>query len=642
MPIVKIKIPQIVQKMPDLTGFKMVLITTLGVTCILLGIRHLGGLQSLELMIFDSWVRSTPDLEPDPRLLVVSITEEDGKIFNRLPLSDENIAQALEKILSFQPEVIGIDLYREIPYEPGTKKFLSILKSPKIIAIKNLGDHLSSGIKAPPGVPPERIGINDILLDPDGTVRRNLMFASNKEGTFLSFSFRLAMKYLDAQKITPENDQENKDLIQWGKAKFMPLKTHSGGYQNIDDRGYQILLNYRSSKAGMRQISIAQLLYGEVEPSWIKGKIIVIGTTATSFRDVFLTPYSPAKETSLKMSGVLVHAQMVSQIVDAVEGKRPLFQFWPEWVEMLWIGTWALIGSFLVWLTRHPLEFALTAPILLGILGGMGFALFTDYRWVSIATPALAFISTSSIMASYRTHQAQQQQLIVMRLLGQNTSPEVAAFLWKSRDSLIENGKLPGQKLMATILFTDIKNFSTISEIMPPEKLMEWLNEYLAILTESVQTHHGIINKFTGDGIMAAFGVPIPRTTPGEIAADAKAAVTAGLMMGDFLDALNERWKERGLPTIEMRVGIFTGPIVAGSLGGKERSEYGLLGDSVNIASRLESCQKDRQSSTCRVLIADQTLTYIRGEFLVEHWGDLALKGKQQTVDVYRVISKKI
>lgn len=629
-------------KLPDLTGLKVMAITTLSVTFVLLGIRHLGGLESLELITVDSWVRLKPDLVNDPRLLVVSITEEDGKIFNRLPLSDEIIAQVLEKLLKFQPEVIGIDLYREIPYEPGTKKLTSMLKSPKIITIKNLGDNLSSGIQAPPGVPPERIGINDILLDPDGTVRRNLMFATTKEGTFFSFSLRLAMKYLEAQKIIPKNSQENKDLIEWGKAKFIPLKSNSGGYQNIDDRGYQILLNYRSSHAGARQVSVAQLLYGDVDPSWIKGKIILIGTTATSIRDLFLTPYSPTKQNSPKMSGVLVHAQMVSQIVDAVEGKRPLFEFWSEWIEMLWISSWVLIGSSLAWLIRHPLVFALSSPILLGILGGMGFALFTDYRWVPIATPALAFISTSGIMVAYRANQAQQQQLTVMRLLGQNTSPEVAALLWKSRNRLIEDGKLPGQKLIATMLFTDIKDFSTISEIMPPEKLMEWLNEYLGILTESVQTHHGIINKFTGDGIMAAFGVPIPRTTPAEIAADARAAVAAGLMMGDRLDELNIRWKERGLPTIKMRVGIFTGPIVAGSLGGKGRSEYGLLGDSVNIASRLESCQKERQSSTCRVLIADQTLAYIRGEFLVEHWGPLALKGKQQTVDVYRVISKKV
>ena len=90
-----------------------------------------------------------------------------------------------------------------------------------------------------------------------------------------------------------------------------------------------------------------------------------------------------------------------------------------------------------------------------------------------------------------------------------------------------------------------------------------------------------------------------------------------------------------------MRVGIFTGRIVAGSLGGKNRLEYGLLGDSVNIASRLESCEKDRQSSLCRVLIAHQTFVYIQDDFIFENWGPIALKGKQQTVDVYRVISRK-
>lgn len=632
----KIKFPRLIKKWPDFTGLYAVAIATVAVTGFVFGVRQIGGLQTLELMVFDSMVRLQPDLGPDPRLLVVTITEDDKKVFNRLPLSDEVIARVLEKLSQFQPEVIGMDLYREIPYEPGNKRLTAILKSPKIIAIKNLGDDPSLGIPAPPGVPPERIGINDIVLDPDGTVRRNLMFG----GKDFSFSLRLAMSYLSARNIIPQNDPDNKNLIYWGKASFLPLKANSGGYENIDDKGYQILLNYRSHDSGAQQINISQLLYGQVDPKLVKGKIVLIGTTAPSSRDLFLTPYSPAKETSPKMPGVLVHAQMVSQILDAVGGDRPLFGFWPEWVEMLWIGSWALVGSTLAWCSRHPLAFALGCPTLLGMLCAMGLALFIDYKWVPVATPALAFICTSATVVAYRANQVQQQQKTVMRLLGQNTSPEVAAVLWKSRDRLIEDGKLPGQKLVATMLFTDIKDFSTISEQMPPEKLMEWLNEYLSVLTEAVQSHHGIINKFTGDGIMAAFGVPIPRTTPKEIAEDARAAVSCALTMGDRLNALNQDWQQRKLPVIEMRVGIFTGPIVAGSLGGKERSEYGLLGDSVNIASRLESCEKDRQYGTCRILIAHQTLTHIRGEFLVEHWGPLALKGKHQTVDVYRVIGK--
>lgn len=625
----------------DWTGLWTVAIATLSVTICLLGARSFGGLQLLELMVFDQMVRLRPDLGPDPRLLVVSITEEDIRVFKRWPLSDQDIAKVLDKLSKLQPQVIGLDLYREIPYPPGHDQLKASLAQPNTIAIKNLGDDPTRGVAPPPGMPPERIGINDIAIDPDGTVRRNLMFATTTEGTFFSFSLRLALSYLSAQNLSPQNHPTNRDWIQWGQAKFIPLKADSGGYQKIDDKGYQILLNYRSSDFPVRQISISQLLYGSVNPEWVKDKIVLIGTTAPSSRDLFLTPYSPGRQTSPKMPGVLIHAQMVSQILDAVLGQRPLFVFWSEWVELLWIGSWALIGSSLAWYSRHPLIFALGSPTLLGTLAGLSFSLFLDGRWVPVATPALGFICTSATVVAYRAHQAQRQHQIVMRLLGQNTSPEIAEALWKGRRRLLEDGKLPGQKLIATMMFTDIKDFSTISEQMPPEKLLEWLNEYLAVLTEAVQNHNGIINKFTGDGIMAAFGVPVPRTTSAEVAADARDAVSCALTIGERLAEINQDWQQRSLPVVQMRVGIFTGPIVAGSLGGKERMEYGLLGDTVNIASRLESCEKHRQSTVCRVLIAHQTFVHIRGEFIVEHWGPLALKGKQQTVDVYHVLGRK-
>lgn len=638
-----IKFPgKFLQRWSDWTGLYTVAIATVALTSFLLGVRQFGGLQPLELMAFDQMVRLRPTGNPDPRLLVVGITEDDIQHFKRLPLSDEVIAQVLEKLSAMGPQVIGLDLYRDIPYEPGHKELTAQLRAANIIGIKNLGDAQTKGVPPPPEIPPERVGFNDIVIDPDGTVRRNLMIANTSEGTFFSFAWQLAMRYLETQNISPHNSPRNQDHIEWGKAEFVPLKADSGGYQQIDDQGYQILLNYRSAHSVAKQISVTQLLNGQIEANWVKGKIVLIGTTAPSGRDLFLTPYSPDQQTSPKMPGVLVHAQMLSQILDVVSGDRSLFLFWPQWAEMLWIGSWTLLGGSLAWGSRHPLVFALGCPTLLGVLGGMSFVLFLDYKWVPVAAPALTFVCASATVVAYRAHQAQRQQQIVMRLLGQNTSPQIAQALWRSRDRLMEDGKLPGQKLIATMLFTDIRNFSTISELMPPEKLMEWLNEYLAMLAEVVQTHNGIINKFTGDGIMVAFGVPMPRTTSAEIAADARAAVSCALRIGERLDQLNKDWKERDLPDIEMRVGIFTGPIVAGSLGGKDRLEYGLIGDSVNIASRLESCEKERQPSTCRVLIAHQTLTYIRGEFQVEHWGPLALKGKQQTVDVYRVISKNV
>jgi class 3 adenylate cyclase len=181
---------------------------------------------------------------------------------------------------------------------------------------------------------------------------------------------------------------------------------------------------------------------------------------------------------------------------------------------------------------------------------------------------------------------------MVMKLLGQQTSPEIAQALWNEHDRLLDSGLLPGQRVIATILLTDIKGFSTISEKMPPEEVMAWLNEYLPIMVREVQNYRGIINKFTGDGLLAVFGVPVPATTEAVVAEDARRAVACALAMDDRLQELNRNWRYRGLPLIQMRVGIYTGPVMVGSLGGKERLEYGVIGDSVNIAARLESCEK--------------------------------------------------
>ncbi len=627
----------------DLSEIVAVIIATVLALSLVLGIDYLGWLQPLELAAYDQMVRLRPTLIADPRLVVLGITEEDIRAFNRWPLSDEVIARLLEKLLKYKPKVIGLDLYRDIRYEPGHDKLQKQLQAANnIITINSLGYSENKGIPAPPNVPSERVGFNDLLLDPDHVVRRNLMFANTSNITFYSFSLRLAMYYLLNQGINPNNSPVNPNLIFWGNAEFLPLSHHSGGYQTIDDQGYQILLNYRSDHEGAKLISLTQFLYGNIPQSWIQNKIVLIGTVAPSAKDLFFTPYSAAaQKKSLKMPGVLVHAQMVSQILDAVLGDRRLFIFGSEWGEFLWICSWGLIGATLAWSSRNIWIIILGNPLLVSVLCGLSFFLFLQNRWVPTATPGLTFLFTSGTVIGYRAFQAQRQQQIVMRLLGQNTSPEVANALWNSRDRLLADGKLPGEKLIATILFSDIKNFSTISEQMPPETLMEWLNEYLSILTQCVQTHHGIINKFTGDGIMAAFGVPIPRRTEEAIAQDAYHAVACALDIEYRLKQLNQDWKSRNFPEISMRVGIFTGPIVAGSLGGKERLEYGLLGDSVNIASRLESCQKDRQSSQCRILIASQTLQYIQQDFEVESWGLMALKGKQEMVDIYRVISKK-
>jgi len=610
---------------------------TIGVTGLLLGVRHLGRLEPLELVAFDYMVRwGTPPSPPDPRILLITITEKDLQNQQQWPIPDRVFAKLLKKLQGLQPEVIGLDLYRNIPVEPGRQELVAQLKQPNVITIQSINTR--AGASAPPEVPADQIGFNDLPVDPDDALRRNLLFAETESGVLYSFSLRLALAYLQKQGISPQASKSNPDYLQLGPAVFEKLSTNSGGYQKAEADGYQILINYRGPGDIARQVTLSQALNGQIDPNWVKGKIVIVGSTAPSLKDMFTTPYSPALRENYKMPGVWIHTHMVSHILDAATGKRTLFWFWSEEKEILWIVGWILIGGILGRITYHPLALSIGVALGLGGCTSICFYLFAQGGWVPLAAPALGFIMAVGIVVAYRAYGAHQKQQIVMKLLGQNTSPEIAKALWRGRDRLLKSGKLPGIRLTATMLFADIKDFSTTSENMTPEALLEWLNKFLGVITHEVIQRQGIVNKFTGDGVMAVFGVPTCRLDTREVAEDAKSAVACALAISDRLEEMNQNWQRLGLPIIQMRIGIFTGPVVAGSLGGKDRSEYGVIGDSVNTASRLESCEKDRQPSNCRILIGYETLVHLQGQFEVEAWGPLALKGKQQTVDVYRVV----
>ncbi|MEC4894347.1 MAG: adenylate/guanylate cyclase domain-containing protein [Oscillatoria sp. PMC 1051.18] len=610
-----------------------VAVGSLAVTGLLLGVRQFGWLQPLELAAYDRLMRSQSSLPPDSRLLVVAITEADLREQGQWPLSDRTLAQLLAELQKYQPKVIGLDLYRDIPQPPGNEALLKQLQEENVVAIEKLIDPSGESVPPPPTVPLERVGFNDILIDPDGVVRRNLLYAFTATEEFYSFSLRLSLKY-----FAEDNLQINPNSLQLGKTTFFALNADSGGYQTIDALGYQILLDYRSPNLVAPQVSLSEVLNGEIDLNLVKNKVVLIGSVAPSLKDFFPTPFSVAEPDNPGMPGVIIHAQMVSQILDKVQKNRAMFWFWSDWQEILWIFGWGLVGGAIALRSNNFLVLCLGEFGAIASIFGIGFVLFLHSGWVPLASPALAVIFTSGSLVTYEMQQARQQQKMVMKLLGQQTSPEVALALWKDRDRLLKSGILPGQKITATILFSDIRNFSTISEQRSPEEVMSWLNEYLTTMTQEVSRHHGVVNKFMGDGLMAVFGVPVPSKTPAEIAVDAQQAVSCALAMGDRLRLLNQNWQSKDLPVIQIRVGIFTGSVMVGSLGGKERLEYGVIGDSVNIASRLESCQKERQTTDCRILIAKETLVHLYDKFAVESWGLITLKGKTRKVDVYRVM----
>jgi adenylate cyclase len=615
------------------TELGVLILAGISVTSLVLGTRQLGYLEPFELAVYDAMMRLRSDAPVDARLLLVAITEADIRTQKQWPLPDRVYAAALNQLQQHQPRTIGLDILRDIPIEPGQAALTKELSRSNVIAIQSLGNTPEEAIPAPAVVPADRTGFSDLITDTDGVVRRNLMVVSEGAVESASFSTRLAMHYLNQS-----GDRLSNGNFVLGKAIFSPLKSNSGGYQRIDAGGEQILLNYRSAQYPAEVVTLNQVLQNQVNPALIQDRIVLIGSTAPSVKDLFFTPFSPAKTANPKMPGVVIHAHMLSQTLTAAIEGRSLFWFWSEPMEILWIVSWAIAGGLLAGWIQRPFILALAGTGLLLLLLGAGYGFFLHHAWVPIAAPAIAATAVGSFTIIHQMQYARQQQQIVMKLLGQQTSPEIALALWNSRDRLLQSGMLAGQTLTVTVLFIDIRNFSGVSEQHSPEVMMSWLNEYMGSMTQAVHHHHGIVNKFMGDGLMAVFGVPVPRLTTAEIAKDARQTVVCALEMGDRLQTLNQDWQQRGLPVVQMRAGIYTGTVMAGSLGGKNRLEYAVIGDSVNIAARLEACQKDKQLDACRILIARETLNHLQDQFRVQAWGHLQLRGRQSLVEVFQVL----
>ena len=392
----------------------------------LLGARQTGLLQPLELVAYDWMMRQQPDMGIDSRLLVVEITEDDIRQQRRWPLPDQVIADMLKNLLHHQPAVIGLDNYRDFPQEPGHDALVEQLQKPNIIVIRKLGQDSTPYIPAPNYVAQEQIGFNDLVVDGDGIVRRNLLFASFDGEIYPSFGLKLFSHYLEHQhQVLPTNSSDNPSQFEMGQAVMLPLTPSSGAYQDVDARGYQILLRYRTGEKVARHVTLAEVLTGELKPEWVKDKIVLIGTTAHSVKDGFVTPFS-AVDDEFHMSGVYLHAQIVSHIISAaldnsnVEpthevnltlaqtlGYQPLFSFWHDSLEIAWIIFWAVLGGLLAWWIQQPFKLAFIFLLSFISLILISLVLFIQGFWIPVSTPILAFlISGISVISSRLVYDA--------------------------------------------------------------------------------------------------------------------------------------------------------------------------------------------------------------------------------------------
>ncbi|MFB2895850.1 CHASE2 domain-containing protein [Aerosakkonemataceae cyanobacterium BLCC-F50] len=375
-----------------ITGDRIVSILPGLVTIALVIIARLTGtLQPLEWLAFDNFLRLRPSEPIDERILIVGIDEEDITKIGSYPIPDRQIAELLRKLQTYQPAVIGLDIFRDLPVEPGHAEIVATFKNMNnLVAIEKI---LPKKVSPPPNLPPEQVGFADAILDDDGRLRRSLLQIRKNKINRLSFTIKLARAYLLNKGINFENNYQK---IQFGKIELPRLNSNSGGYVSADTGGIQILLNYGSGKKRFRIVSLNDIKSGRVNPNWIRDRIVIIGVTAPSAKDIISTNATRSNSHAPGLIyGVEVQAHAVSQVISAVLDGRPFLQVWSDKWEYLWIIVWGILGIAFGRISRFPLINLLSISFTSIVFVVVSYLFLIWGWWVPVVPTFLVFIINS-------------------------------------------------------------------------------------------------------------------------------------------------------------------------------------------------------------------------------------------------------
>lgn len=602
-----------------------VLVAVPSMTVMVLGLRVLGLLQTLELAALDQFFLLRPRETIDPRIVIVEINEADVQKQGQWPMTDAVLAQLLEQIKQQQPSAIGLDLYRDLPVNPGHQRLLQLFQStPNLIGVQKVVASADSAFVAPPPALKQRdqVGANDLPLDLDGKVRRMPLYLSDRnQQTVFSFGFELAARYLKKTGLQPELTPDG--LIRLGSAVFPAFSPHDGSYVAAGAGGYQVILNYRGPIQSFHTVTMTDVLENRLPPTLLKERIVLIGATAESLKDLFYVPYSSSLTVPTRTAGVTIHANLISQILSAVLDGRPSIQTWNDWLEGLWIVFWTIVGAAVSWQQRYlkrpwNLISLIGALLAMGGLIGIAFLAFLQGWWIPVVPPLLGLAGATIVITGYVARSATDMR----RTFGRYLSDEVVARLLETPTGL----NLGGERRKVTILVADLRGFSAISERLPPEQVVTILNHYLGAMSDTVTYYHGTINEFMGDGIFVLFGAPVFRED------DSERAIACAIAMQTAMESVNQQNQQMSFPALEMGIGINTGEVVVGNIGSQKRAKYTVIGSHVNLAARIESYTVGGQ-----ILISEHT--FKDAGAIVQASGQMQVepKGIREPITVYEV-----
>jgi adenylate cyclase len=361
------------------------------------------------------------------------------------------------------------------------------------------------------------------------------------------------------------------------------------------------------------QQQVLEQVEPEVAPDTFRGKVVVVGVAAEGLRDVFVTPFAEGR-----MPGAEIHANTI----DAWRVGRSLAPLAPGRAALVTVGLAVAVGAAgtlsSAWITGG-------AAIVLA-LGYLWFNLrsFTQGSWWPLAVPLMAMLIAFVADLAWQYFVEGREKRKVKQLFSRYVARDVY-------DQLLSDptrAKLGGTRRHMTVLFSDMRGFTALSEKGRPEDIVSQLNDYFTRMVKVLFEHRGTLDKFVGDMVMALFGAPLDDEE------HAEHAVRTALAMVRALDVLNAEWESFGLPRLDVGIGINTGEMVAGNIGSDTIMSYTVIGDAVNLGARLESLNKEYGT---RIIISESTRALLKGQYDIRPLGSVTVKGKSQPVAIFEV-----
>ncbi len=536
------------------------------------------------------------------------------------PARDQELVEATRRLGNVIHAFMVSDIYKHRPESPPRGDY-------------RLGPEVEEHdmVKLPyPGLvqASRMLGNTFFVFDSDGPVRRIVPFVRQGDVYYPSLGIATAMVALNLRPsdvsldggglhlgtITIPLFDVEKEYLERIHSRHMLVNYRGGPFLSSEQRARRTYRSYKIWDLLLSEMKIENSEKPVIDPSEFRDKIVFIATTAPGLSDVFQTPFGSEG----RMPGMQVHASVVDDILNR-SFLRPAPRSWS--IILLGIST-LLVGILGVYV---GFWWSLGAAFAIGFAdAGIAAFSFRHGFWLACVPTVIGLILAQFTSVAYKYFVEDRAKRQVKSLFSRYVSPVVVKELIEDPSK----ARLGGQRREMSVLFSDIRGFTTFSEARQPEEVIHQLNEYFTRMVELLFQHHGTLDKFVGDMIMGLFNAPI--LDPDH----ADHAVRMGLAMLEELKILNARWAQEGRPSLDIGVGINTGDMIVGNVGSERTLSYTVLGDNVNLGSRLESLNKQYHS---HIIISESTRSRLKGSYFIRPLGKVKVKGKTVDVEIFEI-----